>query len=148
MYQGTKRMNTVQYFFDETTDVDHFHYFKNKSTNTAILQSLKVEADKPIPGFIPLRKGAVSDAERNIILNLEGGHVFTNIVTGTKPIVVLLPGIMGSNLSHNGKLLWINYLKFLGGEITSLDIKTNGISASSLIRTSYKKNGGLSLRRI
>ncbi|MGZ5191127.1 MAG: DUF7379 domain-containing protein, partial [Flavisolibacter sp.] len=139
MYQGTKRLNTVQYFFDETTDVDHFHYFKNKSTNTAILQSLKAESDKPIPGFNPLRKGAVSDADRNIILNLEGGHVFTNIVTGTKPIVVLLPGIMGSNLSVNGKLLWINYLKFLGGEITTLDIKTNGISASSLIRTSYKK---------
>ena len=139
MYQGTKRVGTVQYFFDENTDVDHFHYFKNKTTNKAILLTLQSETDKVLPGFSLLRQGTVAELERNIVLNLEGGQVFTNIVTGTKPIVVLLPGIMGSNLTKNGKLVWINYLKFLGGEITTLDVKNNGVAASSLIKTSYKK---------
>ena len=139
MYQGTKRLGTVQYFFDENTDVDHFHYFKNKSTSSAILAVLQSESEQLLPGFKFLKEGSIAAMERNAVLNLDGGQVFTNIVTGTKPIVVLLPGIMGSNLSKNGKLLWINYLKFLGGELSELDIKANGISASSLIKTSYKK---------
>ena len=139
MYQGTKRAGAVQYYFDENTDVDHFHYFKNKATNNAILLSLKSTDNQLVPGFNSLRQGSMAEMERNVILNLDGGQVFTNVVTGTKPIVVLLPGIMGSNLTKTGKLVWINYLKFLAGEITTLDIKTNGVTASSLIKTSYKK---------
>jgi hypothetical protein len=139
MYQGTKRTGTVQFFFDETTGVDHFHYFKNKETSDAIRSALKAAGGEAIPGFSSLRKGSVAEGERNAILKLDGGQVFKNIVTGTKPILVLLPGIMGSNLTRGGKLVWINYLRFLAGELTTLDIKTNGIIASSLIRTSYKK---------
>src|SRR5688500_17172408 len=39
MYNETKRLKLVQYFFDEGTTVDHFHYFKNPKTNTALLDA-------------------------------------------------------------------------------------------------------------
>src|SRR5690606_17948015 len=61
-----------------------------------------------------------------------------NTVTGKRPIVVLLPGIMGSNLSRNGKLIWINYFRFLAGELSDLGINEKGVEANSLIKTSYK----------
>jgi CHAT domain-containing protein len=138
MYLGAKRSMPVQYFFDDNTNVDHFHYFKNKRTNDAILSALKTDRNVLAPGFSFL-EDALGNNQRNILFNLDGGQEFTNLVSGEKPILVLLPGIMGSNLTKNGKLLWINYLRFLDGSLTDLDIKSNGINAVSIIKTSYKK---------
>ena len=138
MYRGAVRQSAVQYFFDEATDVDHFHYFKNSTTQTAILNALKTTGDSPILGFVALQKGAAG-LDRNAILKLDGGQVFSKTITGTRPIVVLLPGIMGSNLAAADKLVWINYLRFLAGDLKKLDIKSAGIEAPSIIKTSYAK---------
>ena len=137
MYCGTKREKGIQYFFDEGPEVDHMHYFKNKKTQDALYAALK--ATGIIPGFTNYD---LSDAEargREIVRGLDGGEVFSDKVSGTRPIVILLPGIMGSNLENNGKKIWINYIRFLVGELTRLDISKQNISASSLIKTSYKK---------
>ncbi len=138
MYRGSQRGGQVQYFFNEASDVDHFHYFKNSVTQTAILNALKTAENISIPDFQLLQKGAAG-LDRNAVLKLEGGQVFSNTVTGTRPIVIVLPGIMGSNLSANDKLVWINYLRFLAGELINIDIKSAGIEAPSLIKTSYEK---------
>jgi CHAT domain-containing protein len=139
MYNGTKRLRLVQYFFDEGAEVDHFHYFKNPKTNNAIILALQATGDNLIPGFARLQQGAASYTERNALLKLEGGQVFRNTVTGKRPIAVLLPGIMGSNLSKEGKLIWINYFRFLAGELTGLRFGEKDIEAPSLIKSSYKK---------
>lgn len=139
MYSGSRRTSALQYLFDEATDVDHFHYFKNPRTNSAILMALKSPADKPVTGFSILQIGAVEEMERNALLKLDGGQVFKDTVTGTRPIAIVLPGIMGSNLSDNDKLIWINYLRFVSGGLIKLDIKASGIEAPSIISTSYKK---------
>ena len=138
MYRGAQRISQVQYFLDSDTNVDHFHYFKNADTQTAILNALKTEGDQPIPGFQVLLKGDAS-LDRNALLKLDGGQVFPVAVTGTKPIVVLLPGIMGSNITAEDKLVWINYLRFLGGELKKIDISAGDIEAPSIVRTSYAK---------
>jgi hypothetical protein len=139
MYQGTRRADPVQYFFDETADADHFHYFKNKSTNDALKRALEANEDTAIPGFSTAQQTALAEAQRNAILKLDGGQVFTNKISGAKPIVALLPGIMGSNLTQDGELIWINYLKFITGHLAALELKTSGIEAPSLVRTWYKK---------
>lgn len=138
MYRGAQRISQVQYFLDADTNVDHFHYFKNIDTQTAILNALKTEGDSSIPGFQVLMKGDAS-LDRNTLLKLDGGQVFPVSVTGTKPIVVVLPGIMGSNLTADDKLVWINYLRFLAGELKKIDIGSDGINAPSIVRTSYAK---------
>ena len=92
-----------------------------------------------IPGFARLEQGAALADDRNAILKLEGGQVFKDTVTGKRPIAGAGAGIMGSNLSKNGKLLWINYFRFLGGELGRIEMGVNdGVEASSLIKTSYK----------
>jgi CHAT domain/Lecithin:cholesterol acyltransferase len=138
MYRGAQRETKVQYFFNEGTDVDHFHYFKNTVTQQAILNALQTPDTISIPGFTLLQKGAAG-LDRNAVLKLEGGQVFSNTVTGTKPIAVVLPGIMGSNITNNDKLIWINYLRFLAGDLKKIDIKSTGVQAPSLIKTSYEK---------
>ncbi|RYY70258.1 MAG: CHAT domain-containing protein, partial [Chitinophagaceae bacterium] len=135
---GATRLSSVQYFLDADTNVDHFHYFKNADTQTAILNALKTEGDGAVPGFQILVKGDAS-LERNALLKLDGGQVFPQSVTGTRPIVVVLPGIMGSNLTADDKLVWINYLRFLGGELKKIDIKSGNVDAPSIVRSSYAK---------
>ncbi|HTN17686.1 MAG TPA: hypothetical protein VL092_08400, partial [Chitinophagaceae bacterium] len=140
MYQGARRAKPVQYFLDEEGVVDHFRYFSNKRTNDALLLALKAPDDKLLPGFSFLQQ-AEQEAQRNALLNLEGGQVFKNTVTGKRPIVVLLPGIMGSNLSHDGQLIWINYFRFISGRLSDLhfDEENNKkVTAPSLIKTSYR----------
>ncbi|MFV8324898.1 CHAT domain-containing protein [Flavobacterium sp. ZS1P14] len=141
MYNGSKRRNHLQYFFDEGTDVDHFHYFKNKKTNSAILLALKFTGSGAIDGFTDHFRGTLGEAERNAVLGLDGGQYSTPEPTGRKPIVVLLPGIMGSSLTQKDDLVWINYLRFLTGGLGRLSITENNIEAKSIIKSSYKKLG-------
>jgi CHAT domain-containing protein/pimeloyl-ACP methyl ester carboxylesterase len=139
MYKGTARKAMVQYFFDEGTDVDHFNYFGNKKTNEAITLALQTDSNALIPGFTQKPLGTGSETERNALLGLEGGTVFTNEVSGKKPILILLPGIMGSSIEKNNKRFWINYFRFMGGGLKELSITETGITATGLIKTSYKK---------
>ena len=141
MYNGSRRRDKLQFFFDEGTDVDHFHYFKNKKTNGAVLLALKSTGITAIDGFTEHFRGKVGEAERNAVLNLDGGQFSTGDPSGKKPIAVLLPGIMGSNLSKDDDLVWINYLRFLTGELKRISIDASGIEAPSIIKTSYKKLG-------
>ncbi len=139
MYSGTKRDTPVQYLFDEATDVDHFHYFKNKKTNDGIMMALKTTDNTLVPGFSFLEQATLAEMDRNALLKLDGGQVFSDTVTGTKPIVIVLPGIMGSNLSNDEHSVWINYLRFLSGGLEKLDIKYTDVTAPSIVSTSYKK---------
>lgn len=141
MYNGAKRSKRIQSFFDEDAQVDHFHYFRNKKTNEAILLALKSDSENLIPGFRFQQQQFSNEALRNAVLNLEGGQVFKNTVSGKRPIVVMLPGIMGSNLSHDGQLIWINYFRFVGGRLKDLAYHNDNnakITAPSLIKSSYK----------
>lgn len=138
MYCGTKRNIPFQYFFDEGAEVDHVHYFKNKKTQDALLMALKSSTGS-IPNFLNFDQSVQRALARNGLLGLDGGGVYTDKVSGKKPIVIMLPGIMGSNLEQSNKKIWINYLRFLVGEITRLDIAKKDITATSLIKTSYKK---------
>lgn len=137
MYCGSKRQAAIQYFFDEGPEVDHVHYFGNKRTQDALLAALK--ATGLIPGFSSMLQTEEEIRQRNALLGLDGGEVFSDKISGQRPIVILLPGIMGSNLEANSKKIWINYIRFLAGELTRLDISKPNIEAVSLIKTSYKK---------
>lgn len=138
MYCGSRRSTSIRYFFDEGSEVDHVCYFRNRKTQDALLLALR-STTAEIPNFTSLQQEGGDELERNALLGLDGGTVYRDQVTGNKPILLVLPGIMGSNLKVNDKLVWINYLRFLMGELTRLDIRKNGITATSLIKTSYKK---------
>ncbi len=138
MTLGTRRSGKVLRFFYEDNQLNHFKYFKNSITNHAILIALKSEWGIQLPGFTdePLSVSVASD--RNINFKPDGGQLFSKEVSGTKPIVLLLPGIMGSNLEYDNKLLWINYIKIISGGLSDLK-SSNKVNATSLVSTSYKR---------
>lgn len=140
MYQGSQRHKALMYLFDETADVDHFHYFANEKTGTALLEALRSNGDLAAAGFKTQEQKQLALYGRNILLKLDGGQLHSETVSGAKPIAVLLPGIMGSNLSIGNESVWINYWDFLKGGLGRLDVgKNNGIEAKSIVASSYKK---------
>ena len=143
MYQGAKRIGEKSfYYLESTADTHHFAYFANHSSRTAILSALKYSGEGKLAGFEALGKTLLPETERNAMIGLDGGKVFRDEVSCNRPIVVLLPGIMGSNLQVKDNVVWINYLRFLAGEMTSLEYteaNNKQIKAHSLIKTSYKK---------
>jgi hypothetical protein len=141
MYLGANRSGNIQYFFDQGADVDHIKYFLNNRTREAVMLALKTPDGEPIPGFTSVLQHEVRASDRDVRA-LEGGELkpYENIPTGKRPVVVLLPGIMGSNLSRSNDKLWLDYLRTVRGGLSDLQhINDPNISATSLVRTSYKR---------
>ncbi|MCU0382219.1 MAG: CHAT domain-containing protein, partial [Chitinophagaceae bacterium] len=141
MYKGTNRLKKVFFFADSQRETDHFSYFENPDTRQAIVQVLITEPGAAIPGFKLVSEVSQAELDRQALLNLEGGEYSEGSVSGKKPIVILLPGIMGSSLRKNGQRIWINYFKFITGALPELRMKEKGIEATGLIRTSYASLG-------
>ena len=139
MYLGAARSNNIQYFFDQGPTVTHTTYFENNKTREALLLILKNADGLPIPGFTSIPQMQVPGSDRDA-RGLEYGELISEPPSGNKEIVVILPGIMGSNLKQKDKRIWINYAQFIAGGLTKLeDVGDESITAASLVRTSYKK---------
>jgi CHAT domain-containing protein/pimeloyl-ACP methyl ester carboxylesterase len=144
MYNGAMRAaNRGQFFFDQGGHVSHFMYFHNDRTRDALLLAVQNTGETPIPGFLPLKRDIFDTEIRQAALKaIQFGAEFRDDVTGKRPIAVLLPGIMGSNLTVKDSSVWINYRQFLLGGLTRLEYSENNnrnVKATSLVRTSYHK---------
>ena len=136
MYQGARRKTAVQYFLDDGSNVNHFNYFTNKKTQDAILLALTATTDR-ITAFKEMEIENYAALSRGVF-GLDGGKLGIVKATGKKPVVLLLPGIMGSFLERKNKPLWINYLAFAFGGLTNLKIENTDIVATGIIKTAYK----------
>lgn len=145
---GAKRAKGSVFIYQEQSGkIDHITYFKTekvrKNIQTGLLGKMEEFAGKSRNEGITLLR-----AQDRGGLVLEGGTYHRIEVGGKRPILVLLPGIMGSNLKEDkpgderDKLLWINYGRFLKGHLKSLARHDNDIiEADSLIKTSYRNLG-------
>lgn len=140
MKWGARRTEgLVSVFIEKSGLIDHFKYFSTERTIQAIIGALEAEKGK-IPEGFSLHN---YELQERGALGLEGGRYQKDEVSGAKPIVIILPGIMGSNLKDK-QMLWINYLRFLKGDLLDLQYKGDGaesLQADSLIATSYKDLG-------
>ncbi|WP_310993265.1 CHAT domain-containing protein [Aequorivita marina] len=139
MYLGARRRNNIQYFFAQGAGVNHVSYFENIKTREAIDLALKTAEGKAIPGFKSIPQYEIPGSDRALI---EYGELYpsTSPPSGTKPIVVLLPGIMGSNLTQKDKEIWLHYGRILTGGLIKLGYSNaNKIVADSVVKTSYYK---------
>lgn len=137
MYQGAKRQDPVQYFLDHNPNTNHFNYFLNDNTRDALKQALLTTA-AIIPTFKEIQGENFDAAANRGIFGLENGRLKPVKPGGKKPIVILLPGIMGSFLEKEDKAIWINYFRFATGGLTKLAISDNdNITATGVIKTAY-----------
>src|SRR5690606_22262156 len=119
--------------------INHFKYFSNPETLKAVLAALSAKEGQGLTDF----EMKLVNATRGIA-GIESGNYKRDTVSKTRPIALVIPGIMGSNLGEQDKLLWINYWRFVKGELKELvyDPDVQGkLSAHSLIKTSYESLG-------
>ena len=78
--------------------------------------------------------------DRGVILDklIELGEVKSDNITGEKPVIVLLPGIMGSNLHFKEERIWMDIEQLRKGGVDKyLRIDQQDISSKSAIKNFY-----------
>ncbi|MFK8010144.1 MAG: CHAT domain-containing protein [Saprospiraceae bacterium] len=136
MYMGVVRENDIYYKFVDGGAVDHFCYFKNKNSRNNIFTAI---TSPPFDSPSQFKTVVRGERNRNITTILPGGSVEPTPVSGDKPIIILIPGIMGSNLSDGDSEIWIDYLKMAGGGLMRLNIDNKNVEAKSVVGTAYGK---------
>jgi pimeloyl-ACP methyl ester carboxylesterase len=108
MYGGPS-YQTRNYLFDRGSAVNHFSYFINQSTAPKVLEALV--GAQPAAGFAPITAELVSEPARGARAGDQ-----------PRPLLVVLPGIMGSTLAVNGRPVWLDLAAIAAGGIAGLAI--------------------------
>lgn len=131
MYGGIRRPEgRARFRLDKGAGVTHLSYFVRADSVRWLLDGLARE-DGDAAGFLamhtlppsePIARGravALSDAEVN------------------RPLVVLLPGIMGSALNVGGEPVWLNYKALFLGGLSRLAVDAEGVEVAGAIEAYY-----------
>jgi CHAT domain-containing protein len=141
MYLGAKRKNEIQYFFDESNTVTHVTIFQKIETQKRLSLIFETAPGQQLIDFKRFSQAQIPDSDRNINLNkiIPNGRIKNRIDKSEKPILILIPGIMGSTLGKNDEDIWLNYGKFLTGGLYDLKIEAQEISSSGIVKSAYSR---------
>ena len=113
MTGGLPRGANARYRADKGPQVNHFRYFINDKS-IGWLQAALTRADGDNAGFQPITAPR-STAPRIVdIVQRSRGD------TQPRPIAVVLPGTMGSELTVSDEAIWLNYWSLLNGGLKKL----------------------------
>ncbi|MBK8501049.1 MAG: CHAT domain-containing protein [Saprospiraceae bacterium] len=132
---GVRRENGVHIFLSKDNQTSHFNYFRNKNTQKAIYEALINQDTTSLAGF-----QHISNADlRGVFIDfVDLGEETTSNISGNRPIVLLLPGIMGSNLHVAGDKIWADFGRIGKGDIKKkLKADASGVTAGSIIGKYY-----------
>ena len=126
MHGGAKRLEgrALQKEFRGPT-VNHFQYFQNADSARSLVAALRADVPALLgDGFEPLQAPAAPIAR-------------APVTPGPKPIVFLLPGIMGSELRVDGETVWLNFLKLGTGAFMQLRLGSDAVKPGRPLKMSY-----------
>lgn len=143
MNGGTRRNQSVFVCREKGGNVNHFRYFSNHSSQKALLNALDGKASEA-NGFDKLHADEV-DESADLVFRLNR----SGTLDLKKPVVFVLPGVMGSHLrtkktkGRGGERIWANLLKIADGRINKMAIKEAGakstMEAHGLVKSAYKE---------
>jgi len=119
MYGGTPRAATVsgagaRFLLDRGAKVSHFNYFANERTVKAIAGALMEDAPADFATIGPLSwagQDASGTRAAKAAVRSRGGP---GADPAERPAVLVLPGVLGSNLKQDGKRIWLGF-RFING---------------------------------
>lgn len=123
MYGGATRTQGARYLFDQGPSVNHFNYFRNERSTLGLKAVLTGE---PGDDFLPL------EPPREITR-----AVYRGTAAGPRPVVVVIPGIMGSHLAVDGDRVWLDPLDIAAGGFRKLAIGASGVVAEAPVGMAY-----------
>jgi CHAT domain-containing protein/pimeloyl-ACP methyl ester carboxylesterase len=147
MYGGIARRANGRAFFDQGPTTSHFHYFQNDDSRAALRDWIvadaveRIERFKPVPGDLREPTLAEEKSRSAAIRRSRGGEAAEKSL----PIVVVLPGIMGSHLWHNeDDRIWFDLSDIASGGLREIRWRAgtgtsagDGITAEKLFDMSY-----------
>jgi tetratricopeptide (TPR) repeat protein len=118
MYGGARRAGRSLVSFHKGPGVNHFTYFSNQESAERLVRALTAAA-ADVSGFEPLKKPAGEVARMVVPRSLE-----------PRPVVVVLPGIMGSELAVGRQSIWVDVQNLLLGGLRKLAITAKNVQAT------------------
>jgi CHAT domain-containing protein/pimeloyl-ACP methyl ester carboxylesterase len=135
MLRGTPRHKPFAVYIDQGSDVKHTNYFEKARIQHAIIDILKGDSNMLPSGFQWMTTYDANAFDRGVIM----GSYTTKEPSGKKPIVFVLPGILGSNLSAQDTEIYLQFLQISVGGMKRLSMANPDVRASSVIASFYKK---------
>ncbi len=130
MYGGAAR-TSGRFLRDEGPDVNHFRYFTNPTSVRALVAGLTAPETSSV-AFQPLSEARAKPPAREVRE--------IRAPAGTRPVVFVVPGIMGSHLAVRSERVWLRLAAIFTGGLKKLRIdplKPAAVTPQALIEDAY-----------
>jgi hypothetical protein len=135
MLGGIAPQSAARVLFDRGADVSHFRYFSNDDTRSALRDWLLADDPAQLAAFQPLQPGFTSMDAAGIVAERGGAPL------PERPVVVVLPGVMGSHLRVDGRdRVWFDLPDLVAGGLDKIAWDRRQVEAEALWDRYY---GGL-----
>ena len=130
MSGGLPRLGGARFRQDQGAKVNHFRYFTNEQSVRWLRAGLtRNEGDNA--GFLPIAATPSANPRvANAIARSRDGNK-------ARPIVIVLPGTMGSQLQVGDDTIWLDYWALLKGGLRHLAMGREGIVPGALLDSFY-----------
>ncbi|MGE0384488.1 MAG: CHAT domain-containing protein [Gammaproteobacteria bacterium] len=131
MLAGVAPRAGARVLFDRGPEVSHFRYFANTATRAALRDWLLADVPAVLDAFQPLPSpGEFAQALATA--------THRDAVAAQRPVVVVLPGVMGSHLAVGGKdRVWFDPLDIATGGLAKIAWGAPGVAADDLFEMFY-----------
>lgn len=129
MYGGGARVEGGRFLSVQGSNVSHFNYFRNSPTANALLKGLTEPTAHLDAVFTTGLPALAEPITRGIIPS-------RNV---PQPVVFIVPGIMGSELSVHGDCIWVNMLQLVNGGMDKLNMEAGNVVAERILAGSYAR---------
>ena len=142
MLAGIAPKSNARVLFDRGADVSHFRYFANIDTRAALRDWLIV----PDTAALTMFRGLPTPAE--FADALAASAASRDVAAADRPVVVVLPGVMGSHLEvkaqgvdqgTSGDRVWFDPLDIAGGGLSKIAWGQPSVEAEALFEMFYGK---------
>ncbi len=131
MYGGIRRPpQGARFLWDQGPEVNHFNYFAHGKSVNWLLAGL-TRGDSDDGGFQPLQAAKHEQPRWRSAVRRSRAD------TRPRPLAVLLPGAMGSELHADGEEIWLHYWRLLRGGLKRLRIDAPAVEATEALDSFY-----------
>lgn len=130
MYGGARRpAGGARFAFDQGADVCHFNYFSNARTVKYLLAGLN-RAESALAGYQPMQAARQEEPAWR-------AAVARSASLGPRPVALVLPGAMGSQLRAGDDRIWLSYWDLARGKLEELSRDATGVAPVDLLDQFY-----------
>ncbi|WP_332673258.1 CHAT domain-containing protein, partial [Aromatoleum sp.] len=141
MYAGLAARNEARYLFDQGASVNHFSYFANRTSRGALRDWLTADDPAALPAFAPLARRHEPDAAAA----RTRAALRAAPMPDTRPVVIVLPGIMGSHLEiraaqrapGDGDRVWFDFFDLATGGLSKIRFDRPDVREEDLFDMAY-----------